>query len=480
MTDCRQLLADYAQKRSEPAFRELVARYLDLVYSSALRLVDGDAHRAKDVAQIVFANLAKKAGELSPDIMLGGWLHRHTCFVAANTMRGERRRVAREKEAAEMNSLQENAGADFTRLAPLLDETINQLGDPDRTAILLRFFEQKDFRTVGQSLDTSEDAARMRVNRALEKLRDLLAQRGIRTTAGALGIVITANSVQAAPAGLAVTISATALAGTAVTASTTIATASKTIAMTMLQKTLVITTIAVLSGAGVYEAHQAAQLHDQVQTLKQQQAPMAGEIQELQRERDDATNQVAGLLAENAELKSHSNEDELLKLRGEVGVLHAQLAKAKSLSANRNLTAAASTQTQKSDDRLDQAMLEYLGKPVPQPQNLNVAYTKNGLTDALENAAQAVHVTLKKIKVDDSEFPPLVAIEVKNTSDMQKLKNEIKRLKQYKYAGSISGRTKMVMNLIPDTAYPPESRIAIRNRVQLRQQMLYYQMDSGE
>ena len=92
MTDSRQLLADYARNGSEEAFRELVTRYLSLVYSTAIRLVGGDAHLAEDVAQTVFVDLARKARTLPGDVMLGGWLHRNTCFVAAKTMRGERRR----------------------------------------------------------------------------------------------------------------------------------------------------------------------------------------------------------------------------------------------------------------------------------------------------------------------------------------------------------------------------------------------------
>src|SRR5664280_494645 len=110
MTDSQKLLAEYVQSGSEPAFRELVARYLDLVYSVALRLVEGDTHRAEDVAQTVFADLARQARTLSPDVMLGGWLHRHTCFVAVNTMRGERRRQSRERQAVEMNALQNTSG----------------------------------------------------------------------------------------------------------------------------------------------------------------------------------------------------------------------------------------------------------------------------------------------------------------------------------------------------------------------------------
>ena len=318
MNDCRQLLAEFARTHSESAFRELVSRYLNLVYSTALRLVDGDEHRARDVAQVVFADLARKAGELAPEIMLGGWLHRHACFVATNTMRGERRRLAREREAVEMNALHEAAEPDFARLAPLLDETINQLEEADRTAILLRFFEQKDFRAVGQSLASSEDAARMRVNRALDKLRDLLAQRGIRTTASALGVVISAQAIQAAPAGLAAAITTTVLAGSAVTTTTLLATTTKTIAMTTLQKSLLLATFAVLTGAGIHEARQAAQLRDQVQTLQQQQAPLAEQLRQLQGRLADATNRLANVLADNSQLRSNPNQTQLLKLRGEV------------------------------------------------------------------------------------------------------------------------------------------------------------------
>lgn len=93
-----QLLRDYAEKGSEPAFRELVSRYVDLVYSVAFRRTGGDAHLAEDVVQTVFADLARKARSLKGETMLGGWLHRHTCFVSSTLMRGERRRQQRERE----------------------------------------------------------------------------------------------------------------------------------------------------------------------------------------------------------------------------------------------------------------------------------------------------------------------------------------------------------------------------------------------
>src|SRR5262245_49001658 len=125
MTDSQKLLTDYVRSGSEDAFRELVSRYLDLVYSTALRLVEGDSHRADGVAQVVFLDVALTAPPLPSHVLLGGWLHRHTCFVAATTMRGERRRQLREKQAVEMNTQQHQP--DFSTIAPILDEAVNEL-----------------------------------------------------------------------------------------------------------------------------------------------------------------------------------------------------------------------------------------------------------------------------------------------------------------------------------------------------------------
>src|SRR6266550_3015670 len=152
MTDSQRLLKDYAENGSEPAFRQLVSRYVDLVYSAAVRLVAGDTHLAEDVAQTVFMDLSRQARTLSKSVMLGGWLHRHTCFVAAKIIRSNRRRQFRERQAVEMNAQQDHSAANFAQVASLLDEAINQLGAQDRAAILLRFFEQLDLRAVGEAL----------------------------------------------------------------------------------------------------------------------------------------------------------------------------------------------------------------------------------------------------------------------------------------------------------------------------------------
>ena len=216
MPDAQTLLADYVSG-SESAFRELVTRYVNLVFSTAYRLVAEDRPLAEDVTQTVFLDLARAAKTLPPHTLLGGWLHRHTCFMAAKARRGERRRLARERQAVEMNTLHSDSGNHLAELAPVLDEAIDQLGVEDRTAILLRFFERRDFRAVGQAVGTSEDGARMRVNRALAKLHELLTQKGVTLSVGALGAGLVTEAVQAAPAGLGASVAAAALARAAAT-----------------------------------------------------------------------------------------------------------------------------------------------------------------------------------------------------------------------------------------------------------------------
>ncbi len=211
MTETQSLLARYVRDGSEDAFRELVTRYFDLVYSTAVRLVDGDTHRAKDVAQIVFADLAKMAGKLSENTTLGGWLHRHTCFVGRNVMRRERRRQARERQAVDMNALDDKSDSLLAVAAPILDEAINELGPDDRQAILLRFFERRSLRSVGEILGTTENVAQKRVARAVEELGGLLSRRGITLSATLLASGLAAAAIKVAPAGLALSVAASVL-----------------------------------------------------------------------------------------------------------------------------------------------------------------------------------------------------------------------------------------------------------------------------
>jgi len=320
-----ELLQRHTRDHAEDAFAEIVRRHLDLVFSAALRQVRSP-QLAEEIAQSVFSDLARDAGKLKSDTVLTAWLYAVTRRTAIDAIRKESRRQLREQIAVEMNNM--NATADsgtgvppvWTDIEHHLDEAMQALDDTDRSAILLRYFENKNLREVGESLQISDDAAQKRVSRAVEKLREFFSKQKITIGASGLVVLISANAVQSAPVGLAVAISAAALVGTTIVATTT-ATTIKTIAMTTLQKTLVTATVAILAGAGIYEARQAAKLREQNQTLQQTQAPLAEQNQQLQRERDDATNRLTDLLAENLRLKSNLNLNELLKLRGEVAVL---------------------------------------------------------------------------------------------------------------------------------------------------------------
>jgi len=278
LTD-QQLLRDYMGRRSEEAFTELVRRHVDFVYSAALRMVR-DAHLAEDVTQAVFVALARNARQLADRPVLSGWLHRTTQNLAANAVRSDVRRRAREQEAAAMNELHE-PDALWEHIAPHLDAALSELSDSDRDALLLRYFERKSAREMAQTLGISDEAAQKRVSRAVERMREFFAKRRIAVGASGLAVVISANAVQAAPAGLAAAIStATALAGTSIATAAT-ATATKAIVMTTFQKVLVTAAIAVLAGAGIYEARQASQLREQNKSVRQQMAGLQTENENL-------------------------------------------------------------------------------------------------------------------------------------------------------------------------------------------------------
>jgi RNA polymerase sigma factor (sigma-70 family) len=237
-----ELLAQYARDHSEAAFATLVTRHVNLVYSVALRNV-GNPHAAEEITQAVFIILAKKAESLTHNgwlrgwlrrprrseseqarrgvaaTSLSGWLYQTTRLTAANFLRTEIRRQRREQEAYMQSLLNETEPNVWPQIAPFLDAAMAGLGEKDRNAIVLRFFENKSLCEVGSALGASEDAAKMRVNRALEKLRKFFAKRGVALTTAIIAGAVSANAVQAAPAGL--TISAVAAAkGSAATAST--------------------------------------------------------------------------------------------------------------------------------------------------------------------------------------------------------------------------------------------------------------------
>ncbi len=223
MTDDLALLRAYADRGAEDAFRTVVERNLGLVYSSALRQVS-DPHLAQEVTQAVFLILARKAGSLRPATVLAGWLFRTTRFAASQALRAARRRQHYEQEAAKMLSTTTAPASEaaWDHVAPFLDEAMASLGTTDRHAILLRFFERKEMKDVGGAIGATEDAAKKRVSRALDKIRAFLARRGIALSAAALGSALTANAVQAAPTAISQSITA-AFAVNGITATTTLA-----------------------------------------------------------------------------------------------------------------------------------------------------------------------------------------------------------------------------------------------------------------
>lgn len=304
------LLREYAVNRSEAAFRELVTRHLDLVHSTALRTVR-DTHLAEDVTQGVFLALAKQSDELIRHAVLAGWLHRTTRNLAANAVRSAVRRRDNEQKAAIMKEMDASSPEpQWEEISGHVDEAIAELNEADRDAVLLRYFERKSAREIGEILGASEEAAQKRITRAIEKLRDFLSKRGIVTGTSALALTLSANAVQAAPAGMAAAITTNVIVSAPPAAALL---TTNAIVMTTVQKTLL--TIAV-STAVVLPL--AVQHREQVR--------LEAENQNLRQELGKSSVIVNVPPANSTQAAmSDAERTELLRLRGEVGVLRQQV-----------------------------------------------------------------------------------------------------------------------------------------------------------
>jgi RNA polymerase sigma factor (sigma-70 family) len=397
-----RLLCEYAENGAEAPFDELVERYAGLVYSAALRQVESPA-AAAEIAQNVFVGLARNArsvsGRLAPEASLAGWLCRSARNLSLNLRRDEFRRRARERQLMEeILSVPENP-PDWERVRGVLDEAMADLDEADYDAVVLRFYQNRDYRAVGAVLGVSDDTAQKRVARALEKLRESLSRRGIRATSAVLSAVLVANAVQSAPAGLAAGISAAVAAGAAVSTSTAIA-VTQIIAMTTLQKTLIAVTIAALAGAGIYETHQANTYRTQYEALRQAQSDRTSQPE---RERDQAGSGLAGTPAGSARPSANSNELELLKLRAEVAALRG-VAEDPGEKAMRGAAAKVKTLRQLLAERPDKQIPEL--KFLTDKKWAEVAWnadlsTEDGIREALSNLrGEAVNRFLNEMMKD--------------------------------------------------------------------------------
>lgn len=263
-----ELLQHYVQNRSTDAFSTLVQRHVDLVYSVARRQT-GSATLAEDAAQSVFIELARTAHRIKAGTPLVAWLHVVSRRIGLNTRRDAACRRAHEIAAATDAAMKpDSAPPAWTEIEPLLDEAVESLPEPDRAAILLRFFENKSFRDVGTALGTSDDAAQKRVTRALDHLRAFFGRRGLTTSAAALATTLSTHAVQPAPALLAATIaSSAALIVTAIPSATSVG--LKQLLALATRKTLATAVCAAALAAAVYETVVVVNLRGEIRAGEQ-------------------------------------------------------------------------------------------------------------------------------------------------------------------------------------------------------------------
>jgi RNA polymerase sigma factor (sigma-70 family) len=357
MVDDRQLLVEYVSEGSEEAFTEIVRRHTPLVYSAALRRIGGDSELAKDAAQLVFSALARKAHSLPKGVVLAGWLHEATRFAAEQLLRVELRRRAREQEVFAMSVPHSDAMPLWQQIRPILDEALDQLRRKDRDALLLRYFEQQDYAAVGAALGTTAEAARKRVDRALEHLRKRLHRRKITTSAAALGAILSVNSQELIPAGFTVSMSSNCAAFASAAAVST-PPISGFAALLLVSKGKLLLVAIVVTGAVT------------TPLLLQQRASAAARAQASARgNTGEASNSVQPASPDTANT-SQVNSPEIERLRNEAASFGAQIAEAApqtNLSTGNSTTNNAPHTEENTDagERLEIADLRDVGQATP-------------------------------------------------------------------------------------------------------------------
>ena len=309
-----QLLRRYATEGSESAFGEVVTRHLGWAYATALRQTGGDAHGAQDIVQAVFSSLATKATSLPEGTVLVGWLYRAIIFEARQEHRSNLRRRQREETAMEL--AHQPPEPDWESVKPVLDDSLGRLPESDRMAILLRYFDRRSLKEIGEILRCGESGASRRTARALDKLRRVLASKGIHTTAGALSVALMANTSVAAPAGLAsiiatASISAAAAAATAPFAGTLLT----LLPMTKLQLGIIAAIAMVGVGTPIYLQVQTSR------SLRLENEHLRAEVERLSSAGTETRPTVETLPDPSG---TAADKLELIRLRGEIATLRQQ------------------------------------------------------------------------------------------------------------------------------------------------------------
>jgi len=312
-----ELLQRYVVEDSQEAFGELVRRHVDLVYSAALRRVGLDAHLAEDVTQDVFAELARRSPRLLDRQALEGWLYTTSRFKAVDVVRRASRRRIRETLLMNANQMADTAEPDWEQLRPAIDEALDSLSKADGEVLILRYFRNRSFAELARTLSLSEDAARMRSARALERLKAALAKRGIRSTAEALGLILANTAVAAAPFSLAARVTERVLA---------VAKGGASAAGTALHATQAVkiaagvATLALLLASAATAVHEA-RAHQRADAL----------LGRAERETAAATTRLA---AAKSRLKSDQDEAARLAAAADAALADVEAAKARSAGAS--------------------------------------------------------------------------------------------------------------------------------------------------
>ncbi len=281
MIDEHAQLRSYVEYGAQDDFSAIVHRYLPLVYAAALRRLNGDAHRAQDVTQLVFIALARNAAALLRHPDLTAWLFTTTRFLAAKTQRTEHRRQSRE-QAAQVTLPEENLReAESPPVRRLLDDAVAELKTIDRQVILLRFHRGLRLAEIGAQLGVTENAVQKRLDRALEVLKQKLSQRRITSTAAALALALEQQSAVAVPAGLAAASTTAALA--CGTGAAGLPGALSLMALSKLQLGLAAAVVVAGSAGWVWEHREVSRLHT---AMNQQTVATGTQLAELRKQMD--------------------------------------------------------------------------------------------------------------------------------------------------------------------------------------------------